>query len=183
LITLLVGVDPPPGLVETVTAHIDIAHPGVEVVVYIGGQRGDALQLGVGVMATLADRLDRLLGAKAATPLAEEFGLHTVEDLLRHYPHRYATQGRRSPRPCRRTARTSPSSPDCQGGEGSHAQSQGNDAEGGVGHRRSTGGHHLLHAHKVAHVVQVGRRAMMSGTSNTGATQAARNGISVTPAI
>jgi ATP-dependent DNA helicase RecG len=41
-------------------------------------------------LATVSDRLDHLLGAKAATSLAEVFGLHTVEDLLRHYPHRYA---------------------------------------------------------------------------------------------
>ncbi|WP_225729740.1 MULTISPECIES: ATP-dependent DNA helicase RecG [unclassified Nocardia] len=44
-------------------------------------------------MATLSDRLDRLLGAKAAEPLADAFDMHTVEDLLRHYPLRYATQG------------------------------------------------------------------------------------------
>ncbi|AWG98801.1 ATP-dependent DNA helicase RecG [Rhodococcus ruber] len=44
-------------------------------------------------MATLADRLDHLLGRKTAEALAESFGMTTVEDLLRHYPHRYATQG------------------------------------------------------------------------------------------
>ncbi|KAA0024249.1 ATP-dependent DNA helicase RecG [Antrihabitans cavernicola] len=44
-------------------------------------------------MATLTDRLDHLLGNKAATPLAEAFDIQTVEDLLRHYPNRYATQG------------------------------------------------------------------------------------------
>ncbi|QIS14669.1 ATP-dependent DNA helicase RecG [Nocardia arthritidis] len=44
-------------------------------------------------MATLSDRLDHLLGAKAAEPLADAFDMHTVEDLLRHYPLRYATQG------------------------------------------------------------------------------------------
>ncbi|MEU4840404.1 ATP-dependent DNA helicase RecG [Nocardia testacea] len=44
-------------------------------------------------MATLSDRLDHLLGAKAAASLADAFDLHTVEDLLRHYPLRYATQG------------------------------------------------------------------------------------------
>ncbi|TSE01047.1 ATP-dependent DNA helicase RecG [Skermania sp. ID1734] len=44
-------------------------------------------------MATLTDRLDHLLGARAAKRLAEELDIHTVEDLLRHYPHRYAEQG------------------------------------------------------------------------------------------
>lgn len=44
-------------------------------------------------MATLGDRLDHLLGVKAAEPLADAFDMHTVEDLLRHYPLRYATQG------------------------------------------------------------------------------------------
>lgn len=44
-------------------------------------------------MATLSDRLDHLLGAKAAASLADAFDMQTVEDLLRHYPLRYATQG------------------------------------------------------------------------------------------
>lgn len=44
-------------------------------------------------MATLSDRLDHLLGAKAAASLEDAFDMHTVEDLLRHYPLRYATQG------------------------------------------------------------------------------------------
>ncbi|GGK96619.1 ATP-dependent DNA helicase RecG [Nocardia jinanensis] len=44
-------------------------------------------------MATLSDRLDHLLGAKAAASLADAFDMDTVEDLLRHYPLRYATQG------------------------------------------------------------------------------------------
>ncbi|MCM6773798.1 ATP-dependent DNA helicase RecG [Nocardia sp. CDC159] len=44
-------------------------------------------------MATLSDRLDHVLGVKAAEPLADAFDMHTVEDLLRHYPLRYATQG------------------------------------------------------------------------------------------
>ncbi|MGX1810023.1 ATP-dependent DNA helicase RecG [Nocardia sp. NPDC055321] len=44
-------------------------------------------------MATLGDRLDHVLGVKAAEPLLESFDMHTVEDLLRHYPLRYATQG------------------------------------------------------------------------------------------
>ncbi|WP_067692700.1 ATP-dependent DNA helicase RecG [Nocardia jejuensis] len=44
-------------------------------------------------MATLSDRLDHVLGVKAAEPLAEAFDMTTVEDLLRHYPLRYATQG------------------------------------------------------------------------------------------
>ncbi|QHE72098.1 ATP-dependent DNA helicase RecG [Rhodococcus sp. WAY2] len=45
-------------------------------------------------MATLADRLDHLLGRKTADALEAAFDIRTVEDLLRHYPHRYASQGR-----------------------------------------------------------------------------------------
>ncbi|MFD4366506.1 ATP-dependent DNA helicase RecG [Rhodococcus sp. NPDC058521] len=45
-------------------------------------------------MAALSDRLDLLLGNKTADALAEAFEIRTVEDLLRHYPHRYASQGR-----------------------------------------------------------------------------------------
>lgn len=44
-------------------------------------------------MATLSDRLDHLLGVKNADALATDFDITTVEDLLRHYPHRYAMQG------------------------------------------------------------------------------------------
>jgi ATP-dependent DNA helicase RecG len=43
-------------------------------------------------MASLTDRLDRVLGAKAADLLEEVFGIRTVDDLLRHYPRGY-TEG------------------------------------------------------------------------------------------
>ncbi|BBZ27822.1 ATP-dependent DNA helicase RecG [Mycolicibacterium madagascariense] len=38
----------------------------------------------------LTDRLDRVVGAKAADALEEHFGILTVDDLLRHYPRRYS---------------------------------------------------------------------------------------------
>ncbi|MFZ0832503.1 MAG: ATP-dependent DNA helicase RecG [Mycobacterium sp.] len=41
-------------------------------------------------MATLDDRLDHLLGRKTARKLEENFGIRTVNDLLRHYPRKYA---------------------------------------------------------------------------------------------
>ena len=41
-------------------------------------------------MAKLTDRLDALLGAKAAGVLDDVFGIHTVGDLLRHYPRKYS---------------------------------------------------------------------------------------------
>ncbi|MBY6411159.1 ATP-dependent DNA helicase RecG [Rhodococcus sp. BP-252] len=44
-------------------------------------------------MAVLSDRLDSVLGATVSTPLHEFFDISTVEDLLRHYPHRYMTHG------------------------------------------------------------------------------------------
>ena len=40
-------------------------------------------------MAVLTDRLDYVLGKKAADPLEEHFGFRTVNDLLRHYPRKY----------------------------------------------------------------------------------------------
>lgn len=41
-------------------------------------------------VATLTDRLDGILGAKAARALDEVFGMRTIDDLLRHYPRRYS---------------------------------------------------------------------------------------------
>ena len=41
-------------------------------------------------MAALTDRLDYVLGNKAAGPLEEHFGIRTVNDLLRHYPRKYS---------------------------------------------------------------------------------------------
>nr|WP_194945762.1 ATP-dependent DNA helicase RecG [Mycolicibacterium malmesburyense]CRL67746.1 ATP-dependent DNA helicase RecG [Mycolicibacterium malmesburyense] len=43
-------------------------------------------------MATLSDRLDFVIGKKAADPLAEHFGIYTVNDLLRHYPRKYSDE-------------------------------------------------------------------------------------------
>lgn len=40
-------------------------------------------------MAGLTDRLEYVVGAKAAKPLDEIFGIRTVDDLLRHYPRSY----------------------------------------------------------------------------------------------
>ncbi|MGV0716517.1 ATP-dependent DNA helicase RecG [Mycolicibacterium sp. XJ662] len=41
-------------------------------------------------MAALDDRLDYIIGSKAAEPLKEHFGILTVNDLLRHYPRKYS---------------------------------------------------------------------------------------------
>jgi ATP-dependent DNA helicase RecG len=41
-------------------------------------------------VATLTDRLEFVIGAKAAGLLDEVFGLQTVDDLLRHYPRKYS---------------------------------------------------------------------------------------------
>ncbi|OBK33092.1 ATP-dependent DNA helicase RecG [Mycobacterium sp. 1245111.1] len=40
-------------------------------------------------MVSLGDRLDFVVGAKAAGPLHEVFGIQTIDDLLRHYPRSY----------------------------------------------------------------------------------------------
>jgi len=44
-------------------------------------------------VVALNDRLDYVLGAKPAAGLARFLNLHTVGDLLRHYPRRYAVRG------------------------------------------------------------------------------------------
>src|SRR4029453_7768786 len=41
----------------------------------------------------LESPLDRVLGPKTATSMAEQLNLHTVRHLLRHYPRRYASRG------------------------------------------------------------------------------------------
>ena len=41
----------------------------------------------------LGSRLANVLGGKTADALRKGLGLLTVEDLLRHYPRRYATRG------------------------------------------------------------------------------------------
>jgi len=43
-------------------------------------------------VVSLSDRLDYIVGAKAADPLDDVFGIRTVDDLLRHYPRSY-TEG------------------------------------------------------------------------------------------
>ncbi|WP_345770550.1 ATP-dependent DNA helicase RecG [Blastococcus saxobsidens] len=42
---------------------------------------------------TLGTPLSKVLGPKTATGMADQLGLHTVLDLLRHYPRRYARRG------------------------------------------------------------------------------------------
>ncbi|MGH3623397.1 MAG: ATP-dependent DNA helicase RecG, partial [Sciscionella sp.] len=44
-------------------------------------------------MVALGDSLDPLLGAKTAKALGNGLDLHTVGDLLRHYPRRYDERG------------------------------------------------------------------------------------------
>ena len=43
-------------------------------------------------MAGLSDRLDFVIGRKAAAPLEEHFGLRTVNDLLRYFPRKYSDE-------------------------------------------------------------------------------------------
>lgn len=47
LVTMLVGAEAPQGLPEELADHVGAAFPGVEVVVYPGGQAGDLVQIGV----------------------------------------------------------------------------------------------------------------------------------------
>jgi ATP-dependent DNA helicase RecG len=48
-------------------------------------------------VAGVDDGLDRVIGAKSATLMAEQLHVRTVGDLLRHYPRRYADQGQLTP--------------------------------------------------------------------------------------
>ncbi|MBN9181242.1 MAG: ATP-dependent DNA helicase RecG, partial [Microbacterium sp.] len=45
----------------------------------------------------LESRLDGVLGGKTAGALERAFGMHTVGDLLSHYPRRYARRGELTP--------------------------------------------------------------------------------------
>ena len=45
----------------------------------------------------LSARLSAAVGDKTARPMAEHLGLHTVGDLLRHYPRRYSERGALTP--------------------------------------------------------------------------------------
>ncbi|MCZ4554378.1 DAK2 domain-containing protein [Rhodococcus maanshanensis] len=47
LLTLLLGAEIPAGFADLLSEHVAARHPGVEVLVYEGGQAGDLLQLGV----------------------------------------------------------------------------------------------------------------------------------------
>ncbi|QBJ95136.1 ATP-dependent DNA helicase RecG [Rhodococcus sp. ABRD24] len=116
-------------------------------------------------MATLTDRLDHLLGGKTADALAEAFEIRTVEDLLRHYPHRYAAQGKE----------LSEKEPE----EGSHITIIARVVKADVVNMKTRKGQMLkvvlaadtqnvdvtfFNPHKVKHAVRAGARAMFSGT-------------------
>ena len=65
---------------------IDVNHLSVETLAIGGLARG-------GVMADLDTPLKSIIGGKTAKILAEELDLHTVGDLLRHYPRRWEKRG------------------------------------------------------------------------------------------
>ena len=56
----------------------------------MAGDRGGGVTAGGDLRAT---RLSRVLGAKTAEALGKGLGLQTVDDLVRHYPRRYAERG------------------------------------------------------------------------------------------
>ncbi|PBC40465.1 ATP-dependent DNA helicase RecG [Rhodococcus sp. ACPA4] len=116
-------------------------------------------------MATLADNLDRLLGKKTADALAEAFEIRTVEDLLRHYPHRYASAGKELA--------------DKEPPEGEHITIIARVASASVVNMKSRTGQMLkvslttdtqtvdvtfFNPYKVKHAIKPGVRAMFSGT-------------------
>ncbi|MGB3770900.1 MAG: ATP-dependent DNA helicase RecG [Rhodococcus sp. (in: high G+C Gram-positive bacteria)] len=116
-------------------------------------------------MAHLGDRLDQILGQKAAGPLEDAFSLLTVEDLLRHYPFRYVTQGQE-------LAQKDPE-------DGERVTVVGTVSKADLVPMRQRKGHMLkvvltcdgqnvsatfFNGHKVRHNITVGSRAMFSGT-------------------
>lgn len=116
-------------------------------------------------MATLADNLDRLLGKKTADALAEAFEIRTVEDLLRHYPHRYASAGKELA--------------DKEPPEGEHITIIARVASANIVNMKSRTGQMLkvslttdtqtvdvtfFNPYKVKHAIKPGVRAMFSGT-------------------
>ncbi|WP_072687527.1 ATP-dependent DNA helicase RecG [Rhodococcus marinonascens] len=116
-------------------------------------------------MAILTDRLDHLLGRKTADALEAAFGIRTAEDLLRHYPHRYASQGRE-------LAEKDPP-------EGEHITIVARVASAAVVKMKNRPGSMLkvvlstdtqnvdvtfFTPHKVKHAIKPGVRAMFSGT-------------------
>lgn len=50
-----------------------------------------------GAGSALDQALERVLGAKTGKALERAFGLHTIDDLLQHYPRRYAHRGQLTP--------------------------------------------------------------------------------------
>ncbi|QNG19249.1 ATP-dependent DNA helicase RecG [Rhodococcus triatomae] len=116
-------------------------------------------------MVTLADPLGQVFDSATAEVLAEVLDLHTVEDLLRHYPHRYASQGRD-------LAEKEPP-------EGEHVTIIGRVTKADTVRMKSRRGSMLkvvlstdvqpvdvtfFNAQKVGHVIKPGVRAMFSGT-------------------
>ncbi|NLG56156.1 MAG: ATP-dependent DNA helicase RecG [Rhodococcus sp.] len=116
-------------------------------------------------MVALTDSLEQVLDAETAQALAEAFDLQTVEDLLRHYPSRYASQGRD-------LAEKEPP-------EGEHITIIGRVTKADTVRMKSRHGSLLkvvlateaqtvdvtfFNAQKVSHVIKVGVRAMFSGT-------------------
>lgn len=114
---------------------------------------------------TLTDPLGQIFDAQVAESLAEAFDLHTVEDLLRHYPNRYASAGRD-------LAEKEPP-------EGEHVTIIGRVTKADTVRMKSRRGSLLkvvlatdaqavdatfFNAQKVAHVIKPGVRAMFSGT-------------------
>ncbi|NUS45125.1 MAG: ATP-dependent DNA helicase RecG [Mycobacteriaceae bacterium] len=112
------------------------------------------------------DRLESVLDAGPAKKLGEVFGIHAVEDLLRHYPHRYLTPGQplgeRAP------------------ADGTHVTVVGTVVSASLLQNRN-GGKRLevvlatddqdvkatfFNGYKVQHNIKKGARMMMSGTVN-----------------
>ena len=81
------------GSPQRLRAHVGAAAPGVEVVVVDGGQRHRRCCSARSRRWTCVTPLIRALGDRTAKPLADGLDLHTVGDLLHHYPRRYAERG------------------------------------------------------------------------------------------
>ncbi|MGU3434235.1 ATP-dependent DNA helicase RecG [Actinomycetes bacterium M1A6_2h] len=119
-------------------------------------------------MASLTDRLDHLLGRTASEPLFDAFSMETVEDLLRHYPFRYVSQGQE-------LGQSDPA-------DGEHITVIGTITKADLVPMRNRRGHMLkvalscagqtvsatfFNGHKVKHNIVPGAKVMFSGTVKT----------------
>ena len=100
LVTVLLGEGADEALGDGLAADLRRTHPEVDVVVHRGGQTGLPAGAGGGMTEIDVPGIDMLsplpplVGKRAADMLATQLEIHTVGDLVRHYPRRYVDRGK-----------------------------------------------------------------------------------------